>query len=65
MTVELGGKDAMVVLSDAHVARAAAGALWAGCAAAGQARGAVERIYAAPEIDWSDSCSGSSPARRR
>ncbi len=49
VTVELGGKDAMIVLSDAHVSRAAAGALWAGCAAAGQARGAVERIYAAPE----------------
>jgi acyl-CoA reductase-like NAD-dependent aldehyde dehydrogenase len=49
VTVELGGKDAMIVLSDAHVARAAAGALWAGCAAAGQARGAVERIYVAPE----------------
>ena len=50
VTVELGGKDAMLVLSDAHVARAAAGALWAGCAGAGQARGAVERIYAAPEV---------------
>jgi acyl-CoA reductase-like NAD-dependent aldehyde dehydrogenase len=50
VTVELGGKDAMLVLSDAHVARAAAGALWAGCAGAGQARGAVERIYVAPEV---------------
>ncbi len=50
VTVELGGKDAMLVLSDAHVGRAAAGALWAGCAGAGQARGAVERIYAAPEV---------------
>ena len=50
VTVELGGKDAMIVLSDAHVGRAAAGALWAGCAGAGQARGAVERIYAAPEV---------------
>jgi acyl-CoA reductase-like NAD-dependent aldehyde dehydrogenase len=50
VTVELGGKDAMLVLADAHVARAAAGALWAGCAAAGQARGAVERIYVAPEV---------------
>jgi acyl-CoA reductase-like NAD-dependent aldehyde dehydrogenase len=50
VTVELGGKDAMLVLSDAHVARAARGALWAGCAGAGQARGAVERIYAAPEV---------------
>jgi succinate-semialdehyde dehydrogenase/glutarate-semialdehyde dehydrogenase len=50
VTVELGGKDAMLVLADAHVARAAGGALWAGCAGAGQARGAVERIYAAPEV---------------
>jgi acyl-CoA reductase-like NAD-dependent aldehyde dehydrogenase len=50
VAVELGGKDAMLVLADAHVARAAAGALWAGCAGAGQARGAVERIYAAPEV---------------
>jgi acyl-CoA reductase-like NAD-dependent aldehyde dehydrogenase len=50
VTVELGGKDAMLVLADAHVARAAAGALWAGCAGAGQARGAVERIYATPEV---------------
>ncbi len=36
VTVELGGKDAMLVLADAHVARAASGALWAGCA--GRAR---------------------------
>ncbi len=50
VTVELGGKDAMLVLSDAHVARAASAALWAGCAGAGQARGAVERVYATPEV---------------
>jgi succinate-semialdehyde dehydrogenase/glutarate-semialdehyde dehydrogenase len=50
VAVELGGKDAMLVLSDAHVVRAAAGALWAGCAGAGQARGSVERVYAAPEV---------------
>ncbi len=50
VTVELGGKDAMLVLSDAHIARASSGALWAGCAGAGQARGAVERIYVAPEV---------------
>jgi acyl-CoA reductase-like NAD-dependent aldehyde dehydrogenase len=50
VTVELGGKDAMLVLADAHVARAATAALWAGCAGAGQARGAVERIYAVPEV---------------
>src|SRR5437660_5518749 len=49
VTLELGGKDAMVVLADAHLQRASACALWAGCAAAGQARGAVERIYVARE----------------
>jgi acyl-CoA reductase-like NAD-dependent aldehyde dehydrogenase len=32
VTVELGGKDAMLVLADCNVARAAEGALWAGCA---------------------------------
>ena len=32
VTVELGGKDAMLVLADAHLPRAVAGALWAGCA---------------------------------
>jgi succinate-semialdehyde dehydrogenase/glutarate-semialdehyde dehydrogenase len=50
VTVELGGKDAMLVLADANVSRAAAGALWAGCAGAGQARGSVERIYVAREV---------------
>jgi succinate-semialdehyde dehydrogenase/glutarate-semialdehyde dehydrogenase len=49
VTVELGGKDAMLVLSDANLGQAAAGALWAGCAAAGQARGSIERIYVARE----------------
>jgi acyl-CoA reductase-like NAD-dependent aldehyde dehydrogenase len=50
VTVELGGKDAMLVLADAHVGRAASGAVWAGYAAAGQARGAVERIYVEREV---------------
>lgn len=50
VTVELGGKDAMLVLADADLARAVDGALWAGCAGAGQARGAVERVYVAREI---------------
>ncbi len=45
VTVELGGKDAMLVLGDADLAKAVDGALWAGCAGAGQARGAVERVY--------------------
>ncbi len=50
VTVELGGKDAMLVLADAHLPRAVAGALWAGCAGAGQARGSVERVYVAREV---------------
>ncbi len=50
VTVELGGKDAMLVLADAHLPRAVAGALWAGCAGAGQARGAIERVYVAREV---------------
>jgi len=50
VTVELGGKDAMLVLSDADLAKAVEGALWAGCAGAGQARGAVERVYVAREV---------------
>lgn len=50
VTVELGGKDAMLVLADAHLPRAVAAALWAGCAGAGQARGAVERIFVARDV---------------
>ncbi|HTZ85269.1 MAG TPA: aldehyde dehydrogenase family protein [Solirubrobacteraceae bacterium] len=49
VTVELGGKDPMLVLADARLSQAVAGALWAGCAGAGQARGAVERVYVARE----------------
>ena len=50
VTVEIGGKDAMLVLADANVPRAVAGALWAGCAGAGQARGSVERVFVAREL---------------
>jgi len=50
VALELGGKDAMLVLTDAHLRRAVAGALWAGCAGAGQARGSVERVYVAREL---------------
>jgi succinate-semialdehyde dehydrogenase/glutarate-semialdehyde dehydrogenase len=49
VTLELGGKDAMIVLADAHLPRACACAAWAGCVGAGQARGSVERIYVARE----------------
>jgi succinate-semialdehyde dehydrogenase/glutarate-semialdehyde dehydrogenase len=50
VTVEMGGKDAMLVLADANLSAAARCALWAGCAGAGQARGAIERVYVAREI---------------
>jgi succinate-semialdehyde dehydrogenase/glutarate-semialdehyde dehydrogenase len=50
VALELGGKDAMLVLADAHLPRAIAGGLWAGCAGAGAARGSVERVYVAREV---------------
>src|SRR2546423_7684516 len=37
VTVELGGKDAMLVLADANVEHAAPGAVWGGCPAGGPA----------------------------
>ena len=45
LSLELGGNDAMLVLADADLERAAAGAIWAGLSNAGQSCGAVERIY--------------------
>jgi acyl-CoA reductase-like NAD-dependent aldehyde dehydrogenase len=50
VTVELGGKDAMLVLAGAHLPRAVSAALWSGYAGAGQARGAVERVYVEHEL---------------
>jgi acyl-CoA reductase-like NAD-dependent aldehyde dehydrogenase len=45
VVLELGGKDAMIVLRDADLDRAAAGAAWAGFGHAGQTCGSVKRIY--------------------
>lgn len=45
LSLELGGKDAMVVLASANLERAANGAAWAGYQNTGQSCGAVERIY--------------------
>src|SRR5690606_6455545 len=45
ISLELGGKDAMLVLDDANIARAAAGAVWAGVQNAGQSCAGVERVY--------------------
>jgi acyl-CoA reductase-like NAD-dependent aldehyde dehydrogenase len=45
LSLELGGKDPMIVLADADLERAANGAAWAGYQNAGQSCGGVERIY--------------------
>jgi acyl-CoA reductase-like NAD-dependent aldehyde dehydrogenase len=44
-SLELGGKDAMIVLEDAPVDRAVSGAIWGGFYNCGQACISVERVY--------------------
>ncbi len=43
--LELGGKDPMIVLADAHMEHAIAGAVWGGFANAGQTCSGIERVY--------------------
>ncbi len=50
VTLELGGKDPMLVLDDADLERAVAGALWASFTNCGQVCAGVERIYVAREV---------------
>ena len=45
VTLELGGKDPMVVLRDADIERAANGCVWGGLFNAGQVCMSVERVY--------------------
>jgi succinate-semialdehyde dehydrogenase/glutarate-semialdehyde dehydrogenase len=45
ISLELGGKDAMIVCADADLERAAGGAVWAGFTNAGQSCAGVERLY--------------------
>ena len=48
--LELGGKDPMVVLPDANLEHAIAGALWGGFANAGQTCSGIERVYVLREV---------------
>lgn len=50
VVLELGGNDAMIVLDDAGVERAAGGAVWAGLSNAGQSCAGVERVFVCPGI---------------
>jgi acyl-CoA reductase-like NAD-dependent aldehyde dehydrogenase len=48
--LELGGKDPMIVLPDANLDHAIAGALWGGFANAGQTCAGIERVYVMREV---------------
>jgi acyl-CoA reductase-like NAD-dependent aldehyde dehydrogenase len=48
--LELGGKDPMIVLPDAGLEHAVAGALWGGFANAGQTCSGIERVYVMREV---------------
>ncbi len=50
LSLELGGNDAMIVLADANLERAANGACWAGYSNCGQSCGGVERIFVVSEV---------------
>ena len=44
-TIEVGGKDPMLVLADANIPRAVGGAIWGAFANAGQSGGSLARAY--------------------
>jgi acyl-CoA reductase-like NAD-dependent aldehyde dehydrogenase len=48
--LELGGKDPMIVLPDANLEHAVAGAVWGGFANAGQTCSGIERIYVTRDV---------------
>jgi acyl-CoA reductase-like NAD-dependent aldehyde dehydrogenase len=45
VVLELGGKDPMIVLEDAHIQNAARAAIWGGFCNSGQACASIERLY--------------------
>lgn len=49
-TLELGGKDPMIVLSDANVEHASNGAAWGGFANMGQTCAGIERVYVMHDV---------------
>jgi|tagenome__1003787_1003787.scaffolds.fasta_scaffold20989696_8 acyl-CoA reductase-like NAD-dependent aldehyde dehydrogenase len=48
--LELGGKDAQIVLADANLQNAISGCLWGGFANAGQTCSGIERVYVMREV---------------
>ena len=48
--LELGGKDAQIVLADANLPNAISGCLWGGFANAGQTCSGIERVYVVREV---------------
>jgi acyl-CoA reductase-like NAD-dependent aldehyde dehydrogenase len=48
--LELGGKDAMIVCSDAKLPNAVSGCLWGGFANAGQTCSGIERVYVMRDV---------------
>jgi acyl-CoA reductase-like NAD-dependent aldehyde dehydrogenase len=48
--LELGGKDAQIVLGDANLQNAISGCLWGGFANAGQTCSGIERVYVMREV---------------
>jgi acyl-CoA reductase-like NAD-dependent aldehyde dehydrogenase len=48
--LELGGKDAMVVLNDAHIEHASSAAVWGAFTNAGQCCASIERVYVAKSV---------------